>query len=66
MLILKARIVPCSGRRPELKSVEFSEISILVSEIPTDRFTQEGFPLKGFAYWDFESEILASLAQVRL
>ena len=55
MLILKARMVPCSGRRPELKSVEFSEISILVSEIPTDRFTQEGFPLKGFAYWDFES-----------
>ena len=48
-------MVPCSGRRPELKSVEFSEISILVSEIPTDRFTQEGFPLKGFAYWDFES-----------
>ena len=43
-----------SGRRPIAISDEFSEISILVSEIR--RCENKAFPKKRPTYWDFESE----------
>ena len=55
MVTLYVSMVPESGRRPESIAVENAGVTILVTEIPTDSFTWAGFPLKGFAYWDFES-----------
>ena len=43
-----------SGRRPIAISDEFSEISILVSEIR--RCENKAFPKKRPTYWDFESQ----------
>ena len=54
MVTLYVSMVPESGRRPESIAVENAGVTILVTEIPTDSFTWAGFPLKGFAYWDFE------------
>ena len=50
------------GRRPELKSVEFSEITKRVADILTDRFTQAGFPFWRDGYWDFESSFEPGMA----
>ena len=44
-----------SGRRPIAISDEFSEISILVSEIR--RCENKAFPKKRPTYWDFESMV---------
>ncbi len=50
-----------SGRRPIAISDEFSEISILISEIR--RCENKAFPKKRPTYWDFESGVRSGFSE---